>query len=147
MPTIKELADACGASKPTVKRRLQELGLWEGHVNKQGATFVVDDYAASALSASLGAGGDGTGADAAQDAPASVTDALNRYIASLESQIEAKDAQISALIDQNAAMSAKLDGMGERLTDLAEQVARANAIAERPRGLFGRLLGPGREDS
>ena len=31
--------------------------------------------------------------------------------------------------------------------DLAEQVARANAIAERPRGLFGRLLGPGREDS
>ena len=44
-------------------------------------------------------------------------------------------------------MSAKLDGMGERLTDLAEQVARANAIAERPRGLFGRLLGPGREDS
>lgn len=147
MPTIKELADACGASKPTVKRRLQELGLWDGHVNKQGATFVVDDYAASALSASLGAGGDSTGADAAQDAPASVTDALNRYIASLESQIEAKDAQISALIDQNAAMSAKLDGMGERLTDLAEQVARANAIAERPRGLFGRLLGPGREDS
>lgn len=147
MPTIKELADACGASKPTVKRRLQELGLWDGHVNKQGATFVVDDYAASALSASLGASGDSTGADAAQDAPASVTDALNRYIASLESQIEAKDAQISALIDQNAAMSAKLDGMGERLTDLAEQVARANAIAERPRGLFGRLLGPGREDS
>lgn len=147
MPTIKELADACGASKPTVKRRLQELGLWDGHVNKQGATFVVDDYAASALSSSLGAGGDGTGTDAAQDAPASVTDALNRYIASLESQIEAKDAQISALIDQNAAMSAKLDGMGERLTDLAEQVARANAIAERPRGLFGRLLGPGREDS
>ena len=147
MPTIKELADACGASKPTVKRRLQELGLWDGHVNKQGATFVVDDYAASALSASLGAGGDATGDGAAQDAPASVTDALNRYIASLESQIEAKDAQISALIDQNAAMSAKLDGMGERLTDLAEQVARANAIAERPRGLFGRLLGPGREDS
>lgn len=147
MPTIKELADACGASKPTVKRRLQELGLWDGHVNKQGATFVVDDYAASALSASLGAGGDTTGADAAQDAPASVADALNRYIASLEAQIEAKDAQISALIDQNAAMSAKLDGMGERLTDLAEQVARANAIAERPRGLFGRLLGPGREDS
>lgn len=147
MPTIKELADACGASKPTVKRRLQELGLWDGHVNKQGAAFVVDDYAASALSASLAAGGDATGADAAQDAPASVTDALNRYIASLESQIEAKDAQISALIDQNAAMSAKLDGMGERLTDLAEQVARANAIAERPRGLFGRLLGPGREDS
>lgn len=147
MPTIKELADACGASKPTVKRRLQELGLWDGHVNKQGATFVVDDYAASALSASLGASGDATGAGAAQDAPASVTDALNRYIASLESQIEAKDAQISALIDQNAAMSAKLDGMGERLTDLAEQVARANAIAERPRGLFGRLLGPGREDS
>lgn len=147
MPTIKELADACGASKPTVKRRLQELGLWDGHVNKQGATFVVDDYAASALSASLGAGGDATGADAAQDAPASVTDALNRYIASLESQIEAKDGQISALIEQNAAMSAKLDGMGERLTDLAEQVARANAIAERPRGLFGRLLGPGREDS
>lgn len=147
MPTIKELADACGASKPTVKRRLQELGLWDGHVNKQGATFVVDDYAASALSASIGASGDSTGADAAQDAPASVTDALNRYIASLESQIEAKDAQISALIDQNAAMSAKLDGMGERLTDLAEQVARANAIAERPRGLFGRLLGPGREDS
>lgn len=147
MPTIKELADACGASKPTVKRRLQELGLWDGHVNKQGATFVVDDYAASALSASLGATGDATGGDAGQDAPASVTDALNRYIASLEAQIEAKDGQISALIEQNAAMSAKLDGMGAKLTDLAEQVARANAIAERPRGLFGRLLGPGREDS
>lgn len=144
MPTIKELADVLGMSKPTVKRKLQDLGLWDGHVNKTGATFTVDDYAASVLSREA----DGSvpvehhGEDETREV---VTDSLNRYIASLERQLEAKDGQIAALIEQNGELSEKLDTMGDRLTDLAEQVARANALAERPHGLWDRLLGPGRD--
>ena len=144
MPTIKELSDVLGMSKPTVKRKLQDLGLWDGHVNKTGTTFSVDDYAASVLSREV------DGAAQAEDrrddvAHEGVVDSLNRYIASLERQLEAKDGQIAALIEQNGELSEKLDVMGDRLTGLAEQVARANALAERPHGLWDRLLGPGRD--
>ena len=144
MPTIKELSDVLGMSKPTVKRKLQDLGLWDGHVNKTGTTFSVDDYAASVLSREV------DGAARVEDrrddvAHEGVVDSLNRYIASLERQLEAKDGQIAALIEQNGELSEKLDVMGDRLTGLAEQVARANALAERPHGLWDRLLGPGRD--
>lgn len=144
MPTIKELSDVLGMSKPTVKRKLQDLGLWDGHVNKTGTTFSVDDYAASVLSREV------DGAAQVEDrrddvAHEGVVDSLNRYVASLERQLEAKDGQIAALIEQNGELSEKLDVMGDRLTGLAEQVARANALAERPHGLWDRLLGPGRD--
>lgn len=144
MPTIKELSDALGTSKPTIKRKLQELGLWDGHVNKSGTTFAVDDYASSILASSVSI-------DAPVDEPKSqddgggVVDSLNRYIAALEKQLEAKDAQIAALIEQNAALAMKVDSLGESLSGMSEQIARANVIAERPHGLWERLLGPGRD--
>lgn len=53
MPTIKEIADACGVTKPTVTKKLKELGMWASHVSKSGNTFTVTDEAASAVAASL----------------------------------------------------------------------------------------------
>lgn len=53
MPTIKEIADACGVSKPTVTKRLKEIGMWDGHVKKVGQSFEVDAEAASAVSSEL----------------------------------------------------------------------------------------------
>lgn len=53
MPTIKEIADACGVSKPTVTKKLKELELWESHVNKVGSSFEVSAEAASAVAAEL----------------------------------------------------------------------------------------------
>lgn len=146
MPTtIKDLADACRASKPTVKRRLQELGLWDEHVNKTEQPFTVDDHAASAVAASFADGPREAAPGARSDAPpASVVDSLERHISSLERQLDAKDAQIQAMVEQVSALGARLDSMAAKMTDLAEQVARANAIAERPRGLFDRLLGSGK---
>ena len=147
MPTIKELADACGATKPTVTRRLKELGLWDGHVNKQGSVFVVDDEAASAVAHSFADAPqhDAQKAPVGHDAAAPVVASLERYIASLERQLETKDAQIADLARSNRELSDRLASVSDKITDLAEQVARANALAERPRGLFDRLLGSGKE--
>lgn len=146
MPSIREISEACGASKPTVTRRLHELGLWDAHVNKAGAQYVVDDYAASAVAASFSSqSADEGGQDArtAHPAPSPVVASLERYISSLEAQLDAKDGQISALIEQNARLSERLDALSDRAAALSEQVARASAIAERPRGIWSRLLGGG----
>lgn len=144
MPTIKELADACGASKPTVKRRLQELGLWDGHVNKEGSAFVVDDFAASALASSFDVQRVDDDSPRPVESGSSVIASLERYISSLEKQLEAKDSQIAALVDQSRDLSSRLDSMSSRISELSEQVGRAAAAADRPRGFWDRLLGPGK---
>lgn len=53
MPTIKEIAEACNVSKPTVTKTLKELEMWDSHVNKVGSTFEVSAEAASAVAAEL----------------------------------------------------------------------------------------------
>lgn len=145
MPTIREIADACGVAKPTVKRRLQELGLWEDHVNKAGSSFSVDDFAASSVAASFSGEPQRVPADASGKEPApGVVSSLDRYIESLERQLEAKDRQIAALSDRNGELSSRLDSMAARISELSEQVGRAAVAADRPHGLWDRLLGPGR---
>lgn len=144
MPTIRELAETCGASKPTVKRRLQDLGLWEGHVNKSGSVFIVDDFAASAVASSFAQDGKDVEPPVPSDSLSPVVASLERHISSLERQLDAKDAQISALVNQNSELSARLDGMASRIAELSEQVGRAVSAAERPHGLLDRLLGPGK---
>lgn len=53
MPTIKQIADKCGVTKPTVTAKLKELNLWDSHVNKKGNAFYVSDDAASAVASAL----------------------------------------------------------------------------------------------
>ena len=131
MSTILEIARATGSTKPTVVKRLKDLGLWDGHVNKSnGGAYVVDDYAASAVADALGGHVQAVSA-AAPDAPdvSGLYEArigeLKERIASLERQLEAKDAQISDLMGQ-----------------LSEAQAATRELV-RPRHWWSRLLGSG----
>lgn len=134
MPTLLEIARATGTTKPTVRKRLEDAGLWDGHVTRSPrGTYEVDDFAAAAVADSLVAarpadssGGVG-GAD--QAALSSLYEAriaeLRERVASLERQLEAKDAQISELMAQ-----------------LGEAQAATRELA-RPRRWWQRLLGSG----
>ena len=136
MPTIKQIADACGVSKSTVRRKLEEMGLLEGgHATKVGKTLHVSDYAASAVSAAL----DGSDAVAASEPVATPSDMHERYIASLEAdkarleaQVADKDREIARLLETNAELT-------REMADLAKKVA------EQPRSFWSRLLPGGRK--
>lgn len=134
MPTLLEIARATGTTKPTVRKRLEDSGLWEGHVTRgPRGSYVVDDFAAAAVADSLVATGTADapagegGADSA--ALSALYEAriaeLRERVASLERQLEAKDAQISELLAQ-----------------LSEAQAATRELA-RPRRWWQRLLGSG----
>ena len=149
--TFKQIADACGVTKPTVRRRIDELDLW-AHVNQDATPFLVDDYACSVLAASFGEAQDRrrvatvdedrdevAGADAA-------TDVMNRYIASLEARIEADRRTMDALIASNNALAERMNALTESSERIAEQVAALSVkVAERPAPFWSRLLGNGGE--
>lgn len=138
MPTIREIAEGCGVTKQTVTARLRELGLWEGHVSKDGRTFVVDDFAASAAADSLKK----LSKTAEPSRTTSVnSDAVNAYreaIDGLKSALGASEAQQSALVRQ-------LDAKDAQIRSLASQLATAQATIDRlsSRSWFDRFLGRG----
>lgn len=105
MPTIKEIAEKCGVTKPTVTTKLKELGLWESHVSKSGSAFQVSDEAASAVAAALAKKQD---VDISQATPKPTSDAamevyreymetLKRENDRLWQQIKEKDELIAEL--------------------------------------------------
>ena len=49
MATIKEIAERCGVSKPTVRNNLTKMGLWEAHVQEVDGILVVDESATAAV--------------------------------------------------------------------------------------------------
>ena len=49
MATIKEIAERCGVSKPTVRNNLTKMGLWEAHVQEVDGILVVDEAATAAV--------------------------------------------------------------------------------------------------
>lgn len=134
MPTLLEIARATGTTKPTVKKRLEDAGLWDGHVTRgPRGSYEVDDFAAAAVADSLVAtrpaeaspregGADSAALSALYEARVAE---LKERVASLERQLEAKDAQISELMGQ-----------------LSEAQAAARDLA-RPRRWWQRLLGSG----
>ena len=146
MTTIKEVADRCRVTKPTVKRRLVELGLWEKHVNKTGASYEIDDYAAAAVADSLTELTERSIADEEPSADTlaldAVTKAMSAHISSLEAQLEAKDRTIDSLIEQNGKLSGRVGELSDRLADLSARVTEY-AETTRKRSLFDRLLGAG----
>lgn len=138
MPTIREIAEACGTTKQTVTARLKELGLWDGHVSKAGRAFEVDDYAASAVADALKdatdgresagkAGNQGGGADAALVA------------------VEALKTALSASQEQSRALSRELDAKNEQIRSLMAELAAARETIDRlsRRSWLDRLLGRG----
>lgn len=91
MPTIKEIADACGCSKSTAARKARELGL-RGRADGGRRTLVFDERAASAISAAVL---DGRPAPAKEPEPADVlamsaqtAEALERANDRLEREVE-----------------------------------------------------------
>lgn len=144
--TFKQIAESCGVTKPTVRRRIDELELWQ-HVNQDATPFLVDDYACSALAASFGEVQDkrrtGTTPESPEDAAA---DVVNRYIASLESRSDADSETIAALIAANSALSERVSALTDSVERLSEQVAALSVkVAERPVPFWSRLLGSGGE--
>lgn len=49
MATIKEIAERCGVSKPTVRNNLTKMGLWDAHVQEVDGVMVVDEAATAAV--------------------------------------------------------------------------------------------------
>lgn len=140
MPTIREIAERCGVSKPTVTERLKDLGLWDAHVTKAGKAFEVDDHAAAVVADALKgrAAPDAAGKGPAVDDGVTVRELLaaQRDLARMyQDQLAAKDAQISTLMGQVA--------------DLTRQLAESRETVERLASrswfsrVFGRALPPG----
>lgn len=48
MATLKQIADACGCSKPHVKDVLVRMGMWDGHAHKEGRGWAIDQEASQA---------------------------------------------------------------------------------------------------
>lgn len=124
MPTIKEIADACGVSKPTVTKKLKELGMWDTHVNKVGMSFEVDAEAASAVAAILSP----SVRETEPEPPApekSVLDVYAEYIEELK--------------DMNGKLWERLKEKDDQIADLQRQLAESN----RGTSIWQRLL-PGK---
>lgn len=118
MPTIREIAEACKVSKPTVTAKLKELEMWDGHVNKVGKTFEVDAEASSAVAAALAGSAEKNTTVVFQETPSedqsgikevyeAYVEALKRENDRLWDQIREKDAQIAELQKQLSEASRK----------------------------------------
>lgn len=130
MPTtIKEIAEACGVSKATVRRKLAELGLADcPHVTKEGQRHIVSDRAASAVASALSKQ---EAPPKAESAPETVEGMFERYIAVLE----ADKARLAAQVAEKDREIARLN---ESIVELASKV-----VEQRRPSLWDRLL-PGR---
>lgn len=47
--TLTELSETYGVTKATAKARLVSLGMWDGHTEKVGRKYVIDDEATAAF--------------------------------------------------------------------------------------------------
>lgn len=121
MPTtVKEIAEACGVSKATVRRKLDEMGFMDdGHVTKEGQRHVVSDHAASAVASALSKTMPSLDAEGSLE---KVEGMYERYIAlleadkaRLESQLADKDREISRLLEANAELTRELADMAKKV--------------------------------
>lgn len=135
MPTIREIAEACGVTKQTVTARLKELDLWETHVSKSGNAFVVDDRAASAVADALK-----TVRRATEDAHTPKSDDSGSD--ALAVALEALKSALMASQEQNAVLSRELDAKNGQIRELQAQLATSQATIDRlsSRSLFERIF-------
>lgn len=139
MPTIKQIADELGVTKPTVTQRLRELDLWDDHVSKSGSAYVVDDMAASAVADALGK--TRQKASGSPKGESSGKDAVDAYSVA----VEALKSALSASHDQQAALERQLETKDEQIRTLTEQLSAAQETIARisSRTWFDRLFGRG----
>lgn len=126
MPTIREIAETCGVSKPTVTAKLKELGMWDGHVSKVGKTFEVSAEATSAVAAAL--------------AP-SVKKAEPEPQAPEKSVLDVYAEYIEELKDMNGKLWERLKEKDEQIADLQRQLAESG----KKTSFWSRLLPRGRD--
>lgn len=126
MPTIREIAETCGVSKPTVTAKLKELDMWDGHVSKVGKTFQVSAEATSAVAAAL--------------AP-SVKKAEPEPQAPEKSVLDVYAEYIEGLKDINEKLWERLKEKDEQIADLQRQLAESGKRTS----FWSRLL-PGSKD-
>lgn len=135
MPTIREIAEECGVTKQTITSRLRDLGLWEGHVQKDGRAFIVDQEASSAVAASIKKKNH-------SDEVSDSSRTAQENMPAIESVIEANKALKTALNsaqDQIAVLSRELEAKNIQISDLNARLAAAQSSQERAQETIERL--------
>lgn len=135
MPTIREIAESCGVAKQTVTARLHELGLWEGHVQKDGRTFVVDAEGASAVAASIKRKKQ---PETASFAPFTAPEEPSA-LTGLKEANEALKTALASSQETVAALTRQLDAKDAQIRDLSERLAAAQDAHERAQETIDRL--------
>ena len=108
--SLSELADAYGITKITAKNRLVSLGLFDGHVVKEGRAFVIDDYAVEEFGNHFEKGG----AKRGRPRPEAIPAATEELIAELRETVEFLKEQLAQ----------KDDLCSKQLAEKDEQIAR-----------------------
>lgn len=146
--SISEVAEACGISKPTVRKYLKRLNLWEDHVNRDGAAFMVDEFAAAAVAseaekqkpvvrrAALRPESDASEAPSLSDLYEARIADLNKVIENQRADLARKDEQIAALNAQMSSLSARLEESQAAEHKASDAVARMAGA-----GLWQRIVG------
>lgn len=148
MPTIREIAETCGVTKQTVTARLRELGLWDGHVQKDGRTFLVDAEGASAVAASIKrkkASATASEYDSHDIEEPSALSALKEANDALKTALSASQDQINVLSRELDAKNAQIADLNARLAAAQDAQDRAQETINRlaSRSWFDRLFGRG----
>lgn len=125
MPSIKEIADACGVTKPTVTAKLKELDLWDKHVSKSGKAYEVSAEASSIVSSAL--------------KPSVTPVAEEKKVSSSETIYEA---YIANLKRENE----RLWGQVEEKDKLIAELSRKLADNQQKKPFWSRLLPSGKVD-
>lgn len=118
--TIKEIADMCGCSKPTVTKRLRDMDLWSYHVTPGDSTrpAIVDDEATQMVAASITAR-----RRPLAEAPGEESGASRLYeerIAELKAMLADQRAEIDRLRGQNEALASQTVELSGRVAEQAE---------------------------
>lgn len=153
MATIREIAERCGVSKPTVRNNLMRLGLWEEHVREEGGTLAVDEAATAAVCDAILQRKTPRESGKAPEAPASepetelaaVREVYEARIADLQEQIRDLRLQLDGVRGElREAHMAAIDH-ARALPEAREAAREAGAKEERDRirsmGMWARLTG------
>lgn len=119
--TIKQIADMCGCSKPTVTKRLRDMDLWSYHVTPGDSTrpAIVDDEATQMVAASITARRRPL-AEAPGEESGDAARLYEERIAELRSMLADQRAEIDRLMGQNEALLSQTVELSGRVAEQAE---------------------------